>query len=295
MRFVRFGPTGEERAGLLLEDGTHRAVDLSVLGHDVDGSFLAALPYDDLMALTYQATNIVDLDSVRLGPPIARPSAIYAIGLNYHDHAKETGMASPSEPIVFSKSPNSLCGSTDDVTLPRGATRGDWEVEIGVVMGRAVFELASPDDAVSAIAGYVAANDVSERRLQLEGGGGQWMRGKSFPTACPLGPWLATPDILDLGAAQLTLSVNGEVRQNGVGSDMIFSVPEIVWHMSQYLRLEPGDLVLTGTPAGVGLGRNPEVFLDDGDVIDIAVTGLGALRNTIRIPPLPQQTTGVTQ
>ena len=283
MKFVRFGPAGSERPGLLLGDGTDRAVDLSSLGIDIDGAFLDEIPLEDLSALKHNG-EIVNLESVRLGPPIARPSAIYAIGLNYGAHASETGMPIPDEPIVFSKSPNSLCGHADIVILPRGATCGDWEVELGVVIGHTAHELESREAAADVVGGYMAANDVSERRLQLEGGG-QWLRGKSFPTACPVGPWLATPDEMrDIESVRLELAVNGDVKQDGVVSDMIFSVPEIIWHLSQYLRLEPGDLVVTGTPAGVGMGSDPPVFLNDGDVMDVSMTGLGSMRNAVRIP-----------
>lgn len=286
MRFVRFGGPGQERPGLLRGDGSNLAVDLTSLGVDIDGHFLADLPVEELKALAdaVGGARTVDVDSVRLGPPIARPSAIYAIGLNYRDHARETGMAAPEEPIVFSKSTNSLCGRADMVTLPRGAQKGDWEAELGVVIGRTAFELASPEEAAGFVGGYVAANDVSERRLQMEGGG-QWLRGKSFPTACPLGPWLATPDeVSDPGALDVSLAVNGLVKQDGTTADMIFTVPEIIWHLSQYLRLESGDLIVTGTPAGVGLGSDPPAFLHDGDVMSMSITHLGSLRNTVHIP-----------
>ncbi|MBA2465751.1 MAG: fumarylacetoacetate hydrolase family protein [Nocardioidaceae bacterium] len=286
MRFVRFGEPGQEKPGLLLDDGSHRAVDLAPLGIDIDGGFLADLPVADLEALAGAVVGapVVDIDGVRLGPPIARPSAIYAIGVNYRDHAAETGMAAPAEPIVFSKSTNSLCGCTDRVTLPRGAEKGDWEAELGVVIARSAFELVSPEEAAGVVGGYVAANDVSERRLQMEGGG-QWLRGKSFPTACPLGPWLSTPDeIADPEDLRVSLAVNGVVKQDGTTADMIFTVPEIIWHLSQYLRLEPGDLIVTGTPAGVGLGSDPPVFLQDGDVMSMSITHLGSLRNTVHIP-----------
>ena len=285
MRFVRFGSPGEERPGLMLSDGTWRAVDLTSLGVEINGAFLADLPLAELEAASSAGESIVDLEGLRLGPPIARPPAIYAIGLNYHDHATETGMPAPAEPIVFAKSPNSICGPSDEVTLPRGAQKGDWEVELGVVIGRTAFELASPEDGLGVIAGYVAANDVSERALQMEGGG-QWLPGKSFPTACPIGPWLCTPDeVSDLGSLRLQLAINGEVRQNGTTADMIFTVPEIIWRLSQYLRLEPGDLILTGTPAGVGLGFMPSIFLKDGDVMDLSITHLGTHRSTVRVPP----------
>jgi len=282
MRFVRFGPAGQERPGLLLTDGT--AADLSSLGVDITGAFLADLPVAELEAAASGSAPVVGLTGVRLGPPITRPCAIYAIGLNYRDHAAETGMAEPTQPIVFSKATNSLCGPNDDVTLPRGAQRGDWEAELGVVIGRTVFELSSVEEAVGVIGGYVAANDVSERALQLDGGG-QWLPGKSFPTSCPLGPWLATPDeIGDVADLRLMLSVNGEPKQDGTTADMIFTVSQIVHHLSQYLRLEAGDLIVTGTPAGVWLGATPPVYLADGDVMDMSITGLGALRNTVHVP-----------
>jgi len=283
MRFVRFGAVGEERPGLLLPDSL-RAVDLTSLGIDIDGAFLRDLPTAELEAAAAGGAPLVDLEGVRLGAPIARPSAVYAIGLNYHDHAIETGLEVPLEPIVFSKSPNSLCGPYDEVTLPRGSRKGDWEVELGVVIGRPAYELESIEEAAGVIAGFVATNDVSERTFQMERGG-QWLKGKSFPTACPTGPWLCTPDEMpNLSTLRLTLELNGELRQDGSTVDMIFGVPEIVWQLSQYLRLEPGDLIVTGTPAGVGLGADPPVFLEDGDVMELSITGLGSQRSPVHIP-----------
>ncbi|OZD06545.1 hypothetical protein CH275_10020 [Rhodococcus sp. 06-235-1A] len=289
MRFVRFGPAGRERPGMMLS--SDKAADLSSLVGDVTGEFLGDLPIAELTAAASGSVPVIDLKGIRLGPPITRPSAIYAVGLNYRDHAEETGMDCPTQPIVFAKAPNSVCGSTDDVVLPRTARRGDWEAELGVVIGRTAFELSSLDEAARVIGGYVAANDVSERDLQL-GGGGQWLPGKSFPTACPLGPWLATPDeVTDLSALRVHLTVNGETKQDGTTADMIFTVPELVFRLSQYLRFEAGDLIVTGTPAGVGMGRTPPEYLADGDLIELSITHLGTLRNTVRIPA-PHPTSG---
>ncbi|MHB1615143.1 MAG: fumarylacetoacetate hydrolase family protein [Actinomycetes bacterium] len=219
-----------------------------------------------------------------MGAPIARPHAIYAIGLNYADHAAEAAMELPTEPIVFSKAPNSLCGPTDDVTLPAGSLKGDWEVELGIVIGVATHGLASPDQAARCIAGYVAVNDVSERAWQIEHGG-QWLKGKSFPTANPAGPWLVTPDeVDDDGSLRLRLAVNGSVKQDGTTADMVFGPYHLVWYLSQFVRLEPGDLIDTGTPAGVGMGATPPVFLADGDVMDLSITGLGEHRTVVHVP-----------
>ena len=221
------------------------------------------------------------LGDERIGAPIARPHQILCVGLNYSDHAAETGQAVPDEPILFSKSPNTLVGPDDDVLIPPGSQKTDWEVELGIVIGRQVTYLADERAATEAIAGYVLSNDVSERAYQLERGG-QWLKGKSAPTFNPCGPWLATPDefddVEDLG---LWLDVNGERRQDGSTATMIFGPATIVHYISQFMTLEPGDLINTGTPPGVGMGLDPQVYLRPGDVMELGGEGLGRQRQRV--------------
>jgi 2-keto-4-pentenoate hydratase/2-oxohepta-3-ene-1,7-dioic acid hydratase in catechol pathway len=220
----------------------------------------------------------------RIGAPFARPHQILCIGLNYSDHAKETGQAIPTEPILFTKSPNTLIGPNDDVRIPRGSTKPDWEVELGIVIGRRASYLADEDEALDAIAGYVVVNDVSERAFQMERGG-QWVKGKSAETFNPAGPWLATPDeIEDVLGLGMWLEVNGVRRQTGSTATMIFSPAFIVHYLSQFLVLEPGDLINTGTPPGVGLGFKPPIWLQAGDVMTLGIDGLGAQRQNV-VPP----------
>nr|WP_235498472.1 fumarylacetoacetate hydrolase family protein [Frankia sp. R43] len=231
------------------------------------------------------AGHVATFAGERIGAPIARPHQILCIGLNYSDHAAETGQAVPEQPILFTKSPNTLIGPNDDVRIPRGATKPDWEVELGIVIGRRTSYLESVDLAEDAIAGYVLVNDVSEREFQMNGGGGQWIKGKSAETFNPAGPWLATTDeIPDPTKLDMWLDVNGERRQTGTTSTMIFNPSFIVHHLSQYLVLEPGDLINTGTPPGVGMGMNPQVWLQSGDVIELGIERLGAARQNVLGP-----------
>src|SRR6187402_2454948 len=211
----------------------------------------------------------------RIGAPIARPHQILCIGLNYSDHAAETGQKVPDEPILFTKSPNTLIGPNDDVLIPRGSEKTDWEVELGVVIGSHASYLADETEAAAAIAGYVLVNDVSEREWQTERGG-QWSKGKSAPTFNPAGPWLATPDeIGDVLALDMQLDIDGTRRQTGSTSTMIFSPAFIVHYLSQFLALEPGDLINTGTPPGVGMGMSPQVYLAGGETMTLGITRLG--------------------
>ena len=227
------------------------------------------------------ADSLKEVEVTRLGPPIARPGKILCIGLNYRDHAIETNSPIPTEPVVFMKAPNCIVGPNDAVLIPRGSSKTDWEVELGVVIGAEARYLASPDDAWASIAGYVMANDVSERAFQIERGG-QWDKGKSCETFCPLGPWVATKDeVPDPQNLSLRLSVNGEVRQNGTTAEMIFGVDYIVWYLSQFLVLEPGDLVITGTPPACRSGHDDVPFLTAGDVLELSITGLGTQRNRL--------------
>ncbi|MES1212579.1 MAG: fumarylacetoacetate hydrolase family protein, partial [Leifsonia sp.] len=267
MKFARIGALGAERPVVI--DGA-QYFDISGLTPDITGDFLAsggpARVADALAAGELPAID--DAASQRIGAPIARPSAIICIGKNYAAHAAETNAPPPTEPIIFLKTPNTLAGPNDPVHIPRGSTKTDWEVELGVVIGARASYLGSPAESRSHIAGYVAANDLSEREWQLEVSGGQWSKGKSAPGFCPVGPWLATPDEIDDSDLQVQSWVNGEPRQDSSTKDFIFDVATLIYDLSQYLTLEPGDLILTGTPEGVALsGRFP--YLKAGDVVDI--------------------------
>ena len=281
MRLMRVGVPGEERPAVLY-DGVVR--DVSEHVKEVDGAFLASGgPARLADALTGSAAELPEVPGdVRVGPPIARPHHLLCIGLNYADHARESGMELPEEPIVFTKAPNTLVGPNDDVLLPPGAEKVDWEIELGVVIGERARYLEDEDVAGAHIAGYVLCNDVSERHYQLERGG-QWVKGKSAETFNPAGPWLVTPDELDdVGDLSLTLSVNGKVRQQGTTANLVFGVEYLVWYLSQFMVLEPGDLINTGTPAGVGLGLDPPVYLTEGDGMELSATGLGTQRQVCR-------------
>ncbi|HCX84426.1 MAG TPA: hypothetical protein DHV14_04675 [Micrococcales bacterium] len=276
MRLARLGPVGQEVPVLL--DG-ERVLDLRGLTADIDGAFLAA----DGVARVRAALEAGDLPELpdaagrRVGAPIARPSAVYCIGQNYAAHAAESGAEPPENMVMFMKSPNTVVGPDDDVVIPPGSTRTDWEVELALVIGTRAARLASPEAARAHVAGFAVANDLSEREWQLALSGGQWSKGKSAPGFCPLGPWLVTPEEIDADDVRLRSSVNGEPRQDSRTSDLIFSLDHIVWELSQYLTLEPGDLVLTGTPEGVALsGRFP--YLAAGDVVELTIDGLGTQR-----------------
>ena len=281
---MRLGPAGSEEPVVRIDDETY--VDVSDVVADYNEAFFAS-GMDQLRPIVAQ--RVADgaterFAGERIGAPIARPHQIICIGLNYSDHAAETGATVPAEPILFTKSPNTLIGPNDDVRLPRRSTKTDWEVELGIVVGKRASYLEDEAEARDAIAGYLVVNDVSERAFQMEHGG-QWCKGKSSETFNPAGPWLATPDeiedVLNLG---LWLDVNGQRRQTGSTSRMIFSPSFIVHYISQFLVLEPGDLINTGTPPGVGLGMKPPVWLKAGDVMELGVDGLGSQRQTV-IPP----------
>jgi len=281
MQLMRIGQPGQEKPVVRVDDDSY--VDVSDLVTDFDAAFFAG-GYDDLraqVARRREAGETHRFDGVRIGAPIARPHQILCIGLNYSDHAAETGQAVPDEPILFTKSPNTMIGPNDDVQLPRGGDKTDWEVELGIVIGRRASYLASPDEARDHIAGFVLVNDVSERAFQLERGG-QWSKGKSAATFNPAGPWVLTPEeIDDVNALGMWLDVNGERRQTGTTSTMIFDPYFIVHYLSQFMVLEPGDLINTGTPPGVGMGLQPPVFLAAGDVMELGIDGLGAQRQQV--------------
>ena len=284
MRLARLGAAGQERPYVLV--GHDAYVDVSDVAHDFDEAFFGAGGPALLRASVDEraaAGRTEPLGDRRVGPPIARPHQILCIGLNYSDHAAETGQAVPDEPIVFTKSPNTLVGPYDEVLIPRGSTKTDWEVELGVVVGSRCRYLADEQEAEAAIAGYAVVNDVSERAFQLERGG-QWSKGKSAETFNPCGPYLVTPDeVDDVLALRLYLDVNGTRRQDGTTSTMLFSPAFVVHYLSQFMVLEPGDLINTGTPPGVGMGAKPPVYLGAGDVMELGIEGLGAQRQTVGV------------
>ncbi len=285
MKLMRIGAVGSEKPAALVDEGTY--VDLSDVVDDFDESFFGGGAIErvrDAVASRAAAGHVTAIGDQRIGAPFARPHQILCIGLNYSDHAAETGQAVPDEPILFTKSPNTLIGPDDDVLIPRGATKPDWEVELGIVIGKRTSYLDSVDEARDAIAGYCVVNDVSERAFQMERGG-QWSKGKSCETFNPAGPWLVTPDeIDDVLALDMWLDVSGVRRQTGSTSTMIFDPYYLVHYLSQFLVLEPGDLINTGTPPGVGLGFKPPVWLQAGDVMELGITGLGVQRQNVIAP-----------
>lgn len=285
MHLMRIGAPGAEKPVARLDDDTY--VDLSDVVGDFDEAFFGSGGLDRIRPVVADRTaagRVSRFAGERIGAPIARPHQILCIGLNYRDHAAETGQPVPDEPILFTKSPNTLVGPDDDVRIPRGSTKPDWEVELGVVIGRRTSYLDSVDEARDAIAGYLVVNDVSERAFQMERGG-QWAKGKSAETFNPAGPWLVTPDeIDDVLALDMWLDVSGVRRQTGNTKTMIFDPFFVVHYLSQFLVLEPGDLINTGTPPGVGLGFTPPVWLKPGDVMDLGIEGLGTQRQHVLGP-----------
>ncbi|MGW1715499.1 fumarylacetoacetate hydrolase family protein [Streptomyces sp. NPDC002156] len=285
MYLMRIGAAGAEKPVARVDDETY--VDLSDTVTDFDEAFFGSGGLDRVRPVVAERTaagQVTRFAGERIGAPIARPHQILCIGLNYRDHAAESGMAVPDEPILFTKSPNTLVGPNDDVRIPRGSSKTDWEVELGIVIGRRTSYLGSVEEARDAIAGYVVVNDVSERAFQLERGG-QWAKGKSAETFNPAGPWLATTDeIDDVLALDMWLDVNGVRRQNGNTKTMVFDPYFIVHYLSQFLVLEPGDLINTGTPPGVGMGLKPPVYLQADDVMELGITGLGSQRQRVLGP-----------
>ena len=275
MRLARLGPVGQE-IPVVIDGG--RYLDARSVTADFDGA-----AFDDGVIDRLRAADLPELEGaadLRVGTPIARPGAVLCIGLNYAAHAAESGATPPEMPVLFLKTPNTVGGPFDSVDIPRNSVKTDWEVELGVVIGKRALYLDSPAEASSYIAGFVTANDLSERTFQIDHSGGQWSKGKAAPGFTPVGPWLVTPDEVDAANLRLRSWVNGEPRQDSSTADLIFDVNVIVWHLSQYLALEPGDLVLTGTPEGVALsGRFP--YLTEGDVVEIEIDGLGRQRQTM--------------
>ncbi|HUK24615.1 MAG TPA: fumarylacetoacetate hydrolase family protein [Terriglobales bacterium] len=280
MKLIRFGEPEREKPGIITPDGER--IDVSSFGRDYDESFFAG---DGLMQLErWLKSNLSSAprfsESVRLGPPICRPSKIICIGLNFRDHARESEMEIPAEPVIFFKSTTSLAGPNDDLVMPRNSSKVDWEVELGVVIGNKAKGISKPE-ALDHVAAYVLHNDYSERAFQLERGG-QWVKGKSADTFAPLGPFLATRDeIPETGKLGMWLKVNGDFRQKSCTAEMIFDVPTLVSYVSEFMTLLPGDLISTGTPAGVGLGMKPPQFLKPGDVVEWGIEKLGQARHKV--------------
>jgi 2,4-diketo-3-deoxy-L-fuconate hydrolase len=275
MKLFRHGKAGEEKPGLLLENGEHR--DLSAFGEDFDADFFSRDGITRLLQWVKDNPFRCPLISTveRFGPPVKNPSKLVCIGLNYIDHAKETGAAVPTEPVIFLKSTTAINGPNDPVIIPRSSHKTDWEVELALVIGKRASYVEEPD-AGKYIAGYMLHNDYSERAYQLERGG-QWVKGKSCDTFAPIGPYLVTPkDIPDLNNLRLWLTVNGKAMQNGNTKNLIYKIPFLVSYVSQFMTLLPGDIISTGTPAGVGLGQKPEPFyLKAGDIVELGIDGLG--------------------
>ena len=275
MKLLRLGEIGKEKPAVLLRDGV--ALDLASHVRDFDGPFFETGGLEELARVVARGgLREVKTDGVRIGAPIARPWKILGIGLNYADHAKESGMPIPPEPVVFMKASNTAVGPYDTVLIPRRAEKTDWEVELGVVIGRTARYIEDKEKALDYVAGYCVSNDVSERAFQLERGG-SWDKGKSAETFNPLGPWLVTKDeIPDPQNLAMWLDVNGVRRQNGNTKTMIFDVKHLVWYLSQFMVLEAGDVITTGTPPGVGLGQKPSpIYLKPGDVMELEIQGLG--------------------
>ncbi|MTV11815.1 MULTISPECIES: fumarylacetoacetate hydrolase family protein [Bradyrhizobium] len=271
MKLVRFGEPGQEKPGVVDQEGRIR--DVSARISDWTGEALDPARLTELSSIDIAAQPIVPAD-VRLGSPVPTPGKIVCVGLNYADHAAETGFELPSEPLVFFKSPTAICGPTDPIRIPKTANAVDWEVELACVIGRSTID-AREDDAIVGVAGLAVANDVTERKWQFERGG-QWSKAKSADTFAPLGPWLVTPDELtDLGGRRIWLRKNDVVRQDTVLAQMIFTVPQIIAHLSEFMRLMPGDVILTGTPSGVAYNKSEPDYLRPGDLLRCGIDGLG--------------------
>lgn len=275
MKLIRFGAIGHEKPGVQLEDGSR--LDTSGFGRDYDEEFFGGDGLEELkewLSLNQQNCQVVGQD-VRLGPPLVRPSKIICVGLNYAKHAAESGMDIPEEPLLFFKATSSIAGPNDDVIIPKNSQKTDWEVELAVVIGKKA-SYVDEESAMAHVAGYTLHNDYSEREFQLERGG-QWVKGKSCDSFAPVGPFIATQDeIKDPHNLDLWLKLNGETLQNSNTSDFVFNIPTLVSYISSFMTLLPGDIISTGTPAGVGLGLKPPKYLKPGDVVELGIDGLGS-------------------
>lgn len=272
MKLLRFGEPGQEKPGVRIQNDYF---DVSAFGEDFGENFFATNGLKRLEDWLKKNPDLPKIDqSVRLGAPFTRPSKIICVGLNYSDHAKETGAKIPTEPIIFFKSTTALVGPNDNLIIPRNSTKTDWEVELAVVIGKKA-SYVEKHEAMEYVAGYCVHNDYSEREFQLERNG-QWVKGKSCDTFAPMGPYLVTKDeVEDVGNLRLVLTVNGKVFQDGNTKNMVFDVPYLVSYISQFMTLLPGDVISTGTPAGVGLGFNPPIYIKPGDIIELTIEGLG--------------------
>ena len=276
MKLIRFGKEGQEKPGIHLEGKNY---DLSAFIKDYDESFFEQNGLQKLADIVNKEKLPLVEDGQRIGSPIARPSKILCIGLNYAKHAKETGASIPTEPILFMKSTSSLTGPFDNIIIPKNSEKTDWEVELGVVIGKKA-SYVSEEEAMDYVAGYVLHNDVSERAFQLERGG-TWDKGKGCDSFAPLGPWLVTKDeIPNPHTLRLWLSLNGKMMQDSNTDDLIFNIPQLISYSSQFMTLLPGDVISTGTPAGVGLGFSPTIYLKPGDVVELGIDGLGSSKQT---------------
>ncbi|MDQ2864537.1 MAG: fumarylacetoacetate hydrolase family protein [Bacteroidota bacterium] len=280
MKLIRFGETGQEKTGVIIDDEYY---DTSIFGQDYNEHFFETDGLNNLGK--FIASNKDQLPKiskeVRLSSPVSRPSKIICIGLNYADHARETKANIPTEPIIFFKATTALCGPNDDVIIPMNSTKTDWEVELAVVIGRKASYVEEAE-AMNYVAGYCLHNDLSEREFQIERGG-QWVKGKSCDTFAPLGPFMATKDeIPDTDNLRLWLTVNGHKMQDGTTADFIFRIPFLISYVSRFMTLLPGDVISTGTPAGVGLGMNPQVYLKPGDVVELGIDGLGTSKQLLK-------------
>ncbi|WP_454812089.1 fumarylacetoacetate hydrolase family protein [Paenarthrobacter nitroguajacolicus] len=280
LKFARLGTAGNEQPAVIAQDadGTEKYFSLTALTNDIDGGFLASDGIDRTReALDKGELPEISPEGLRIGAPVARPGAVVAIGLNYTAHAAESGATPPEVPVVFLKPTNTIAGPFDAAPIPPSSEKYDWEVELAIVIGKEASYLSSISEAEACIAGYAVANDLSERDYQIPGAAGQWTKGKSLPGSTPLGPWLVPASDIDAGNLRLQTLVNGEGRQDSNTSDMIFGPATIVHHLSQYMVLEPGDVIITGTPEGVALsGRFP--FIQAGDVVELEIEGLGRQR-----------------
>jgi len=276
MKLIRFGKEGQEKPGIHLDGKNY---DLSAFIKDYDESFFEQNGLQKLEGIVNEEKLPLIEDGQRIGSPIARPSKILCIGLNYAKHAKETGAAIPTEPILFMKSTSSLTGPFDNIIIPKNSEKTDWEVELGVVIGKKA-SYVSEAEAMDYVAGYVLHNDVSERAFQLERGG-TWDKGKGCDSFAPLGPWLVTKDeIPNPHQLRLWLSLNGKMMQDSNTDDLIFNIPQLISYSSQFMTLLPGDVISTGTPAGVGLGFSPNIYLKPGDIVELGIDGLGSSKQT---------------
>jgi 2,4-didehydro-3-deoxy-L-rhamnonate hydrolase len=275
MKLIRFGEQGEEKPGIITDE---KMYDASSFGEDYNENFFQTDGLNRLKKFVEENSPLPKLaEGIRLGSPIARPSKIVCIGLNYADHAKETNAAIPAEPVIFLKASSSLCGPFDDIIIPKNSVKTDWEVELAIVIEKRTSYI-DEEHAMNNVAGYCLHNDVSERTFQLERNG-TWDKGKGCDTFAPLGPWLSTKDeIPDVNNLRLWLSVNGKTMQNGTTGNLIFKIPFLVSYVSQFMSLLPGDIISTGTPAGVGLGMKPQLYLKEGDIVELGIDGLGTAK-----------------